>query len=120
MKHVAVIGLGIMGHGIADNFLKAGDKLTVWNRTPEKAAGLVARGATLAETPAAACKDADMVFEVTANDQSSQEVWTGKDGILEAASGKQYLFTCATLSVGWVEELGRTCADKGLVFFDAP
>jgi 3-hydroxyisobutyrate dehydrogenase-like beta-hydroxyacid dehydrogenase len=37
MKTVAVIGLGIMGHGIADNFLKNGYKVTVWNRTADKA-----------------------------------------------------------------------------------
>ena len=45
MTHVAVLGLGIMGSGIAHNILKAGYPLTVYNRTKEKAAALIEAGA---------------------------------------------------------------------------
>ena len=58
MTKIAVIGLGIMGHGIASNFLKHGDDVTVWNRTKQKADDLVAVGAHLAESPKAAAAGA--------------------------------------------------------------
>ena len=119
-KSVAVIGLGIMGHGIADNFLKNGYDVKVWNRTAGKADNLVASGAKLAPTVKEAVQSADIVFEVTANDQSSQDMWLGDDGIIENARPEQYLITCATLSTNWTDELSAKCADVGMVFFDMP
>ena len=120
MKHIAVLGLGIMGHGIADNFLKHGYEVTVWNRSPDKADDLVARGATLAASVADAVAVADLVFEVTANDESSRELWLGADGIVSHSNAGQTLITCATLSVEWVDELAAACLGKDLTFFDMP
>ncbi|MFF2774288.1 NAD(P)-dependent oxidoreductase [Streptomyces sp. NPDC058052] len=51
---VTVIGLGSMGSALAAAFLAAGHPTTVWNRTPERAAPLAERGATVAATPAEA------------------------------------------------------------------
>lgn len=120
MTRVAVLGLGIMGHGIADNFLKNGYELTVWNRSAEKAQDLVARGARLADCVADAVKGADLVFEVTANDESAREMWLDSDGIVAHVRSDQTLITCATLSVDCVDELAVACAEKGLTFFDMP
>lgn len=119
-KTIAVLGLGIMGHGIADNFLKNGHSVTVWNRSPDKAADLVQKGAKLANSIGAAVKAADIVIEVTANDESSRSVWTGEEGILANATPQQHLITCATLSASWTDELAQHCAEKGLTFFDMP
>lgn len=120
MKKVAVIGLGIMGHGIADNFLKNGYKVVVWNRTPDKADDLAAKGAVVASSVLEAVQQADLVFEVTANDKSSREVWLGANGILSIAKPEQSLITCATLSTDWTDELANNCEQKQLVFFDMP
>lgn len=120
MKTAAVIGLGIMGHGIADNFIKSGYEVTVWNRSPEKADDLVAKGARLAVSVQEAVQNADLVFEVTANDESSRAIWLGDDGIIANAKPEQYLITCATLSVGWMDELAVKCSEAGLTFFDMP
>lgn len=120
MKGVAVIGLGTMGHGIADNFLKNGYKVFVWNRSKEKADDLVKRGATLTTSPKEATEKADLVFEVTANNESSREVWTGDEGILKSTDTTKSLITCATLSVKWMDELAKICQDKGYSFFDMP
>jgi 3-hydroxyisobutyrate dehydrogenase-like beta-hydroxyacid dehydrogenase len=49
-EDVTIIGLGSMGRALAGAFLQAGHRTTVWNRTPEKAAPLAARGAVLAPT----------------------------------------------------------------------
>jgi 3-hydroxyisobutyrate dehydrogenase-like beta-hydroxyacid dehydrogenase len=120
MTRVAVLGLGIMGHGIAENFLRQGYDVAVWNRSPEKARDLAARGATMAGSVADAVDGAELVFEVTANDESSRAVWFGEDGILAHAKPDQFLITCATLSVEFVDELAKMCAAKGLTFFDMP
>ena len=118
MTKIAVIGLGIMGHGIASNFLKQGDDVTVWNRTKQKADDLVAVGAHVAGSPKAAAEAADIVFEVTANDESSREVWLGDDGILAAGDRPRALITCATLSIAWVDELAQKAQSNTHDFFD--
>ncbi len=46
---VTVVGLGPMGRALAEAFIEAGHPTTVWNRSPEKAAPLVAKGAAHAE-----------------------------------------------------------------------
>ena len=121
MKKVAVVGTGIMGHGIADNFLKKGYPVFVWNRHKDKVHDLVKKGAILAKTPKEAAEKADLIFEVTANDASSRSVWLGEKGILAGATPKKKtLITCATLSIEWTDELAGLCTKKKFTFFDIP
>lgn len=117
---IAVIGLGIMGHGIADNFLKNGFEVIVWNRSQDKCSDLVTKGAKLANSIAEAAKSADLVFEVTANDESSYAIWFEDDGVLANAKPSQTLITCATLSIAYTQKVADECAAKGLNFFDMP
>ena len=74
----------------------------------------------MVKTPKEATQKADLVFEVTANDKSSQKVWLDKQGILAGADKKKTLITCATLSVKWVDKLAHLCSRRGLTFFDMP
>lgn len=118
MKSVAVIGTGIMGAGIASNFLKNGYKVFVWNRNKDRVKDLIKKGAISVSSPKEAAKMADLIFEVTANDQSSESVWLGKDGIIAGATPNKTLITCATLSASWTDKLSSFCAKKNLTFFD--
>ena len=120
MKRIAVIGTGIMGSGIAANYLKAGYAVTVWNRTPEKTKSLLELGAQLAESPKTATSQSDIIFEVTANDESSRSVWQGADGIIAGADVAKTLIASATLSISWTEELSKLCASSNFNFFDMP
>lgn len=117
MERIAVVGTGIMGRGIVANFLKAGKSVVVWNRTPEKAKNL---GAKLVETPRDAANNADLIIEVTADDESSRDVWLGEDGILAGSKAGHILVTCATLSAKWTDELAQKCSSRNLIFFDMP
>lgn len=119
-KRIAVVGTGIMGSGIAANFLKAGYDVTVWNRTPAHAEPLIKQGAAAEASPRAAAAAADIIFEVTANDESSRAAWQGDNGILDGVDVSKTLIASATLTVDWIEELARLCAGKGYNFFDMP
>ena len=120
MRKIAVIGTGIMGNGIATNFLKHKYEVTVWNRSQDKLKKLTALGAEETKSPKEATFNANIIFEVTANDESSRSVWLGKDGILAGAKPEKILITSATLSVAWVDELANHCKRKNLTFFDMP
>jgi 3-hydroxyisobutyrate dehydrogenase-like beta-hydroxyacid dehydrogenase len=66
MSEVTVIGLGNMGSALARAFVESGCAVTVWNRSPEKAAALVAKGAVLAaDLPAAVAASPVIVLSVT-------------------------------------------------------
>jgi len=120
MKTIAVIGTGIMGSGIASNFLKQGFRVYVWNRDSQKLGSLIAQGAVALDTPRQGADLAEIIFEVTANDESSRSVWTSEDGILSGAKADSILISCATISVEWVDELSKLCRDKNYTFFDMP
>ena len=62
MSEITVIGLGNMGSALARALLENGRAVTVWNRSPEKAAPLVAKGAVLAPSPSAAITDSPFIM----------------------------------------------------------
>lgn len=120
MKKIAVIGTGIMGAGIATNYLINGYEVFLWNRSKEKLKPLTEQGGISVSSPKEAAEKADIIFEVTANDESSRSVWLGNEGILAGVKKDAILITSATISLSWADELTKITSDKGLSFFDIP
>src|SRR5579883_1497577 len=79
---IAFLGLGIMGSGMARRLLGAGFPLTVYNRSPEKAAALEAEGARRAAQPREAASSADIIISMVADDAASRSLWMGPQGAL--------------------------------------
>jgi 3-hydroxyisobutyrate dehydrogenase len=109
-----------MGSGMAANLLKAGFSVAVYNRTRAKAQPLVEKGALLAATPADAAKNAAVVISMLADDNASREVWTGKDGALNALGKGTVAIDSSTVSPEWVDELAKLVTGRGAEFLDAP
>jgi 3-hydroxyisobutyrate dehydrogenase len=120
MQRVAILGLGIMGGGMADTWLSKGFPVSVWNRTKAKAAPLGAKGATVADTPRQAAEGADVIVAMVANDAASREVWLGPNGALAGASKGAVIVESSTLTPEWIAELAGQAKAKGLGFVDAP
>jgi 3-hydroxyisobutyrate dehydrogenase len=120
MQTVAILGLGLMGTGMAENLLKAGFALTVYNRTRAKAEALRERGAQVGETPRVAVSDAQVVISMVGDDAASRAVWLGDDGALAGARPDAVLVECSTLSLEWTRELAEAAAQRGLTLLDAP
>jgi len=109
-----------MGAGMAANLLKAGFSLAVYNRTPDKAQGLIHDGARFASTPAEAARDAAIVISMLADDAASREVWMGQSGALAAVKEGTILIESSTVSPAWIAELADAAARKGVKLLDAP
>ena len=120
MQRVAILGLGIMGAGMAANWLAKGFELSVWNRTAAKAQALASKGAKVAATPREAATGADFIFAMVADDDASRGVWLGADGALAGAKSGAIGVESSTLTPEWVRELGRHAHAKGCGFLDAP
>ncbi len=120
MQPISVLGLGIMGGGIARNLLRAGFPVTVYNRTRAKAQALLDAGAAWAGSPRAAAIGADIVISVVGDDAASRATWLGDDGALAGMRAGAVAVECTTLSVGWVRELAGRVHAAGVRFMDAP
>src|SRR5882762_1871291 len=80
---VGLIGLGRMGAGIAKSLLRAGLRVTVYNRTRERAEALRKDGATVAASVADACRG-DAVLTMLADDAAVEGVVFGEGGVLKS------------------------------------
>ena len=120
MTKVALLGQGIMGSGIAQNLLKAGFPLTIYNRTKAKALPQLEKGALWAETPAAAAAAGEVVISVVGDDAASRAVWLGETGALAGLRPGAIAVECSTVSLDWVRELQAHVTGRGFRFMDAP
>ncbi|HEY4981059.1 MAG TPA: NAD(P)-dependent oxidoreductase [Pseudolabrys sp.] len=120
MAHVAFIGLGRMGHGMAGRYLDAGFTLAVWNRSQSKANDLIARGARWALSPADAADGADAAVTMVADDEASRAVWLGKDGAAMTAKAGTLAIECSTVSYTHALDLARELRGRGLIYIDSP
>ncbi len=119
-QRVALIGLGLMGSGMARRLLGAGFPLTVYNRTVEKAQELAKDGAEVAGSPREAAERADFVISMVADDPASREIWLGRSGAMGSIARDAIIIESSTLSVGWVRELAAAAAVLGCEMIDAP
>jgi len=118
--NVAILGLGIMGSGMARRLLGAQFRVTVYNRNHEKAQPFVKEGATAAATPREAASHSQIVLSMVSDDEASRHVWLGEDGALAGAARDSLLIECSTLTAGWIQELASLATKRGCRFLDAP
>ncbi len=117
MTRVGFIGLGTMGHGMAANLLMAGNRLTVWNRTPEKAVDLVC---DVAASPIELGKTSDIVFVCVSDTPDVEAVVFGEDGVIRGLESGALVVDHSTISPGATKELAARAAESGVAWVDAP
>jgi 3-hydroxyisobutyrate dehydrogenase-like beta-hydroxyacid dehydrogenase len=115
---IGFIGLGKMGAAIAENILKAGHEVTVWNRSPEPIAELVKKGARPAASPEETMQG-DALFSMLASDAAMRAV--GLDGKLLHHAAKGLIHAnMATISTTFAREMAAAYEKHGLHYVAAP
>jgi 3-hydroxyisobutyrate dehydrogenase len=117
---VAILGLGIMGSGMASRLLSANFPLAVYNRNREKCVPFASAGAFIADSPREAASRSQIILSMVADDVASREIWLGEEGVLNGAHAGSLLIESSTLSGEWIQELGTKAAEHGCRFLDAP
>lgn len=117
---IGFIGLGSMGAGMALNLLKAGHEVTVYNRSPAKAAPLVAAGAVAAGAVAEACHGREAVMTMLADDAALTAVVEGEGGVLAHLPPGALHVSCSTISVALASRLTDAHAERGQSYVAAP
>ncbi len=121
MADVAFIGLGVMGYPMAGHLAAAGHRVTVYNRTTEKAEKWVAEhGGKLAATPREAAVNADFIFSCVGNDDDLRAVILGHGGALSAMGEGAVLIDHTTTSAEVAREVAQACAAQACAMLDAP
>jgi 3-hydroxyisobutyrate dehydrogenase len=124
-KHVAFLGLGVMGFPMAGHLLRAGHTVTVYNRTAAKAQAWLDAVATpdrarTAATPREAAQGADIVFACVGNDDDLRGVVLGADGAFAGMAPGSIFVDHTTASANVARELYVAAQALGLSFIDAP
>jgi len=114
---VGLIGLGNMGTAIAERVLEAGYPLVVQNRSLEKAAPYVDRGATLADTPTELAEEVDVVLTSLADDEAFEHV---AEKVLAAAHPASVLIDLSTVSPAASARVASLADEASVDYLRAP
>jgi 3-hydroxyisobutyrate dehydrogenase-like beta-hydroxyacid dehydrogenase len=118
-ESIAVVGLGAMGAGAARRLLDQGRRVVVWNRTREKAAPLIERGAKAAESPGEAAAAAGTVITFLADDRALEEVVLGANGVASGLGPGVHL-SMSTIAPTTARMLAKAHGERGAAYVAAP
>jgi 3-hydroxyisobutyrate dehydrogenase-like beta-hydroxyacid dehydrogenase len=113
---VAFLGLGIMGHAMASNLVKAGHEVTVWNRTP----GKMVEGAGIAPNPAAAAQGADVVWLCVSDTAAVEKILFGPEGVEQSLAEGMIVADSSTISPSATLKFADRVRARGVAYVDAP
>lgn len=113
---VAFLGLGIMGHAMATNLVKAGHEVTVWNRTP----GKNVEGARTAATPAEAAQGTEVVWLCVSDTAAVEDVLFGQSGVEQSLTDGMIISDSSTISPAATRKFAERVRSKGVEYVDSP
>jgi 3-hydroxyisobutyrate dehydrogenase-like beta-hydroxyacid dehydrogenase len=117
---VGLIGLGLMGHPMGANLLKAGHELTVWNRTASRGNNLVAQGAKRAATPREVAAASEVIITIVSDPPAVESVLWGENGVFSGLRRGSVIIESSTVSPGLEIRAAAAAADLGAEFLEAP
>ena len=117
---VGLIGLGLMGHPMGANLLKAGHELTVWNRTASRGDDLVAQGAKRAKTPREVAAASEVILTIVSDPPALESVLWGESGVFSGLRRGSVIIESSTVSPGLEKRAAAAAADLGAEFLEAP
>jgi 3-hydroxyisobutyrate dehydrogenase-like beta-hydroxyacid dehydrogenase len=120
MAVLGFIGLGAMGSRMARRLLDAGHAVVGYNRTPAKAAPLVARGMQLASSPRQVAESVDVLFSMVSNTDALDAIAHGADGALAGLRPGSTWLEMSTVSPSATRRLAEAAAARGATLLDAP
>lgn len=120
-KTIAVLGTGIMGAPIARRLAAAVHRVTVWNRSHDKAARLADEAPVdLADTPGAAAERAETVIVMLSDGPACDALLFGDDGVLSIMRPDSTLIVMSSISVDTAERQAEAARRLGIAYLDAP
>ena len=120
MTQIGFIGLGIMGRGMTHNLLKAGHKVTVWNRTAARMDEFAAAGAQTASSPAALAAQCDVILVCVSDTPEVEAVLFGETSVSAGIKSGALVVDHSTISPQKTVEMAKRLNAQGAAYLDAP
>jgi 3-hydroxyisobutyrate dehydrogenase len=117
---VGIVGTGRMGSAIARRLMAVGHDVRVWNRTPAKAAEILATGAAWSPSPADLAARSEVVVAFLFDDDAVDQVYFGADGLLAAEIEDRLFIDMGTVSPAARERIAATMASRHASFVECP
>jgi 3-hydroxyisobutyrate dehydrogenase len=117
---IGIIGLGRMGTALATRLQGCGHDLVVWNRTPDKAKGLVEAGAVLAASPAAVAERSEAIITCLLDADALEAIFGGDQGILAADVNGKLFIEMSTVQPKTQRALAERVSAKGGAYVECP
>jgi 3-hydroxyisobutyrate dehydrogenase-like beta-hydroxyacid dehydrogenase len=117
---IGLIGLGLMGHPMGANLLKAGHELTVWNRTASRGDDLVAQGAKRAASPREVASASEVILTIVSDPPALESVLWGESGVFSGLRRGSVLIESSTVSPGLEKRASAAAAALAAEFLEAP
>ncbi len=120
IERIGFLGLGAMGSGIAERLMAAGHDVIGWNRTRQKAQGLLAAGMGWADTPRALASSVDVLFSMLTNTAAIEGAADGPDGVLAGIRPGTVWADISTIAPDASVALAERVRETGARFLDCP
>ncbi len=123
IKKIAFIGLGNMGKPMAENLLKKGFQLNVFDLNQAVLEAVQQQGANVANSPQQASEDVDMVITMLPAGQHVKSIYLGNDGqqgLFDTLKAGTLVADCSTISASDARDVAKVAIEKGIHFVDAP
>ena len=109
-----------MGSRMAANLSKAGYKLFVYNRTPEKAKQLLSDKVEFLESPSAVAEESNILITMLSTPEAVQEVAFDENGFLAGMSKGKVWIDCSTVNPSFSKQMAGVAEELGFNYLDAP
>lgn len=119
-ERIGWIGTGVMGKSMCSHILKAGFKVSVYNRTKNKADELIKKGAEWCSNPKEVAEKSDIIFAIVGFPKDVEEVFLGENGILNGAKAGSIIVDMTTSEPTLAQKIYNEAKKKGVSSIDAP
>lgn len=120
MKKIAFIGVGVMGKSMVKRLYNAGHQVTIYTRTKSKVEDLIKEGILWKDSIQECVKDQDVIMTMVGYPQDVEDIYFGKDGILENISSSSICIDFTTSSPNLAQKIYMIAKEKGIQTLDAP
>lgn len=120
MSRIAFIGLGNMGGPMAQNLLKAGFELTVFDLVPAAVQSLVDSGAASAASAEECVQNAEVVISMLPASRHVEGLYLGSEGLLAKIAPGTLVIECSTIAPESARKVAAAAEQAGIRMIDAP
>lgn len=119
-QDIGFIGTGIMGEPMAGRLVKAGHRVRIWNRTPNKTEMLISLGAEIKSSPGQAAQGADIVIVMLSSGPVCDDILLGKSNVLGAMKAGSTLAVMSSIPVETAQRQAEAAKRRNIYYLDAP